>query len=280
MKRVLTSALVLVALALGVQSQTPTAPDAAELTQLLRDFLDGASRNDSTMHDRFWAHDLIYTGSAGRRIGKADIMRDQRPAPPARSGAPTTRFTAEDIRIQQYGTTAIVAFRLVGATTGGERTETSSYFNTGTFLKRDGKWQVVSWQATRIPRSEEDAKKEVAALEASLHQAILAANIKKLESLMDESFVWTHDAGNKVTRQQLLDQLGSGRLKYSKLETNDVSVTVHGETAVARGATTRQRVAVAGEGPGDASPFTAFYTLTFANKGNGWKAVAMHTSRP
>ena len=28
-----------------------------------------------------------------------------------------------------------------------------------------------------------------------------------------------------------------------------------------------------------ASPYTAFYTLTFVHKGGSWKAVAMHTSR-
>ncbi|HEY2799027.1 MAG TPA: hypothetical protein VGI85_00400, partial [Chthoniobacterales bacterium] len=45
---------------------TSPAPDAAELTKLLKDFLAGASRNDVAMHDRFWADDLIYTGSSGR----------------------------------------------------------------------------------------------------------------------------------------------------------------------------------------------------------------------
>ena len=131
------------------------APDAAELTTLLQDFLAGASRNDIAMHDRFWADDLIYTGSSGKRIGKADIMRDVRSevsSPKKNSG--NTIYTAEDIRIQQYGTTAIVAFRLVGATTKDGKTEVSNYLNTGTFLKRDNKWQVVNWQATRMPTTE------------------------------------------------------------------------------------------------------------------------------
>jgi hypothetical protein len=52
------------------------------------------------------AEDLIYTRSAGKRVGKADIMRDLKPQP----NEPPTTYTAEDIRIQQYGTTAIVAF--------------------------------------------------------------------------------------------------------------------------------------------------------------------------
>ena len=112
MKRILSIVIVMLMLEPGLHAQS--APDAAALTSLLKEFLDGASRNDPAMHDRFWADDLIYTGSSGRRIGKGDIMRDTRSAPAPKPGEPATTYSAEDIRIQQYGTTAIVAFRLVG----------------------------------------------------------------------------------------------------------------------------------------------------------------------
>lgn len=157
MNRILSSAIAVLMLAFAVHAQT--APDAGELTRLLKEFLDGASRNDAAIHDRFWAEDLIYTGSSGRRRSKADVMRDVRSAPAPKPGDPTTTFTAEDIRIQQYGDTAIVAFRLVGTTKSAEKTEVGNYLNTGTFLKRKGKWQVVSWQATKVPRPEEEVKR-------------------------------------------------------------------------------------------------------------------------
>src|SRR5437588_12636206 len=104
--------LFLAIVALGLQAQT--APDAVELTRLLKEFLAGASRNDAAMHDRFWADDLIYTGSSGRRVGKADIMRGVRSAPAPKPRGLTTTYSAEDIRIRQYGDVAVVAFRLIG----------------------------------------------------------------------------------------------------------------------------------------------------------------------
>ncbi|MEY2491306.1 MAG: hypothetical protein QOH24_257 [Verrucomicrobiota bacterium] len=157
MKRTVLYAVTLLLLGLG-GLQAESAPDAAELTKLLQDFLAGASRNDVAMHDRFWAEDLIYTASAGRRIGKADIMREVRAEPHPKAGEEPTVYTAEDIRIQQYGDTAIVAFRLV-ATTGKDGTkEVKNYLNTGTFLKRNGKWQVVNWQATAMPKTPEQAR--------------------------------------------------------------------------------------------------------------------------
>src|SRR5262249_1925801 len=137
----------------AVASAQATAPNAEELTKLLNEFLAGAGRNDAGMHERFWADDLIYTGSSGRRIGKADILRDVRSAPAPKPGDPTTVYTAEDVRIQQYGDTAVVAFRLVATTTQGSTTQVSTFLNTGTFLRRGGKWQAVSWQATRMPRA-------------------------------------------------------------------------------------------------------------------------------
>ena len=140
--------IVILALAIGLHAQT--APDAAQLTKLLKDFLAGASRNDAAMHNRFWAEDLIYTSSAGQRMSKSDIMRDQRSVAVPKPGAPSTVYGAEDIRIQQYGDTAIVAFRLIGTTKKADTTETTNYLNTGTFLKRNGKWQAVSWQATKV----------------------------------------------------------------------------------------------------------------------------------
>ena len=266
-------------MAFGLRAQT--APDSNELTKLLKEFLAGASRNDAAVHERFWADDVIYTGSAGRRRGKADIMKDVRSAPAPKPGDPATVYSAEDIRIQQYGKTAVVAFRLVASTEKAGRTEVTNYLNSGIFLKRNGKWQVVNWQSTRMPRAEEDGKKQVTAAEAEFHQAMLASDLRKLESLTDPGFVWTQRTGEQMTRRQLLDELGSGRLKYSTLDTNNVAVSVYGDTGVVQGVLPRQPSSLpASPGSDDASPSNAFYTLTFVYKDGAWKAVAMHSSRP
>ena len=156
MKSLLLCAL---ALALAISpAAAQTAPDASELTKLLHDFLAGAGRNDAAMHDRFWADDLIYTSALGVRRGKAELMKNVRSDEPPKPEDGTTLYTAEDIRIQQYGDTAIVAFRLVATTDKAGAKEVANYFNTGTFLKRGGKWQAVGWQATKIPSEAEQKK--------------------------------------------------------------------------------------------------------------------------
>ena len=263
---------------LSVNAFSQTAPDAAELTKLLHDFLAGAGRNDAAMHDRFWAEDLIYTGAAGRR-GKAEIMKDVRSAPTLVNEQRIT-YSAEEVRIQQYGNTAIVAFRLVAKVEKRDNVDITHHFNTGTFLKRDGKWQVISWQATRLPREEAQTTKQLLAIDDKFGKATLAADVNALEELLDGSFIWTQDAGEHVTGKQFVENLRSGRLKFSHVENRNVTVSTYGDTAIVRGATVRRRSAVpSSPGASDAASYTAFYTLTFVNKGGSWKAVALHTSR-
>jgi ketosteroid isomerase-like protein len=145
------------AFAAGSPAEVPNAPAAAELRRLLDEFLEGASRNDIKVHERFWADDLVYTRSAGVRVGKAEILDSLRQGPES-PDEPPVRYSAEDVRIQQYGDAAIVAFRLIGRTGEGDAASTTQYLNTGTFVKRKGEWRAVAWQATMIPEAESPAQ--------------------------------------------------------------------------------------------------------------------------
>ncbi|MFY9610883.1 MAG: nuclear transport factor 2 family protein [Blastocatellia bacterium] len=270
MKRILSSAIMVVMLAPVLHAQT--ASDAGELTRLLK--LDGASRNDAAMHNRFWAEDLIYTGSSGRRIGKADIMRDQRSAPAPKPGDPTTTYSAEDIRIQQYGNTAIVAFRLAGAT--GKPAKTTNYLNTGTFLKRNGKWQAVSWQATRMPRSEEDAKGEVADAASELtqieHQLVklwVDGNRDAIDAILAHDWSVIDLTGRVLTKAQVMKEFGSGDRRIESGSIDDLKVRVFGEIAVVTG-----RSVLTGSYQGERASVVQRFTDVFAKRDDRWQAVA------
>jgi hypothetical protein len=155
---VLLTLLLCAMLAASASALSPVS-DQAALRSLLDQFLDGASRNDAEMHDRFWADDLIYTRSAGVRIDKAELMKGVRTAPAPKPDEPTTVFTAEEVQIHTYGTAAVVAFKLVGTTTASDgKTEVAHFLNTGTFIRREGQWQAVAWQSTRVPEPAAEAK--------------------------------------------------------------------------------------------------------------------------
>ena len=128
------------------------ASDADDLEALTEAFL--ASSDQQAAHASFWAEDLIYTSSAGLRFGKADIMQGFEGDDEA-ADEPGMTYSGDEFDVRVHGDTAIVAFKLVGTPAdGAENPEILYYFNTGTFLKRDGRWQVIAWQATKIPSAE------------------------------------------------------------------------------------------------------------------------------
>lgn len=138
-------------------SQQPANPAVAitkdagvtgQLTQLVRDFLANVPKGDKKTFDEFFADDVIYTRSAGVTVDKAEILKniDVRAA-----SDPQATFDADGFLVHPYGDTAVVNFRLIMRDAHDGKTETVYFRNTGTFLKRNGRWQAVAWQATRVP---------------------------------------------------------------------------------------------------------------------------------
>jgi len=125
--------------------------DAAtqQVTQLVRDFLANVPKNDPKVFQEFFADDVIYTRSTGLTVTKADILKN---IDVRATSTPEATFEADDFTVHTYGEMAIVNFRLIGHNV--DKDKPTTYFrNTGTFLKRNGKWQAVSWQATKVPEA-------------------------------------------------------------------------------------------------------------------------------
>jgi hypothetical protein len=139
---------ILVAL-VGALAPAARAGADAEVAALLAEFL--TKVDDPAMHDRFWADDLVYVSAKGVVRTKAQILQSMRAGdtPGTREkkpDEPKTTFSAEEVKVRSLAPdVAVLNFRLVqhaGAATNHFR-------NSGTFVRRGGKWQAVSWQATR-----------------------------------------------------------------------------------------------------------------------------------
>jgi len=124
---------------------------ADQLTNMLRDFLAAAPKSDRQVFDNFFADDVIYTRGAGVTVNKAEIMKN---IGVRAANEPSDTYEADDITVHPYGNMAIVNFRLVQHSEEKGAKVTNYFRNTGTFLKRNEKWQVVAWQATKVPPAE------------------------------------------------------------------------------------------------------------------------------
>src|ERR1051326_2340669 len=147
--------LAMLTLAPAAKPASPANPhDAAtvqQVTERVRDFLSKVPKNDPAVFQDFFADDVIYTRSAGVTVTKADILKniDVRAA-----SDPQATYEADDFTVHPYGEMAVVNFRLIMHNTENGKPTTAYYRNTGTFLKRNCKWQVVAWQATKVPEKQ------------------------------------------------------------------------------------------------------------------------------
>jgi Domain of unknown function (DUF4440) len=136
-------------LAAVVLSFAAAAAPPDEIASLLNEFL--AKVDEIAMPERFWADDLVYVSAKGEVRSKAAILESMRAGdtPGVRdrkAGETKTTYSAQEVKVRPLGSgAAMLNFRLVQH--AGDKT---NYFrNSGAFVKRDGRWQVVSWQATR-----------------------------------------------------------------------------------------------------------------------------------
>lgn len=123
-------------------------PASQQLVQMVRDFLAAVPKGDPQVFNNFFADDVIYTRSAGVTVDKGEIIRN---IGVRAVNEPQATYEADDFTVHPYGEMAVVNFRLIQHNEKDGKQETNYFRNTGTFLKRNGKWQVVAWQATRVP---------------------------------------------------------------------------------------------------------------------------------
>jgi uncharacterized protein (TIGR02246 family) len=101
--------------------------------------------NDMQALDNLLGDDLTYTHSSGVMESKAQVLDK------LRSGV--TRYhtiTPSDVQVRVYGDTAVMTGRAaINVTVDGKTSDLLLRF-TSVYAHRDGKWQFVAWQSTRI----------------------------------------------------------------------------------------------------------------------------------
>jgi Domain of unknown function (DUF4440) len=155
-------AMILLATALHAQEGQPVQKRVgtgvraqAEVSRELKDFL--AHVNDPAAHEKWWADDLVYTSANGVLRSKQEIVKSVREGASGKEARePQTNFSADDIKVSQYGDIAVLTFVLVS-----HEGEKASYFrNTGVLQRRDRRWQVIAWQATKAPEYKPERDKK------------------------------------------------------------------------------------------------------------------------
>ena len=148
MKRLLVVLLLLVfpSLAFADQPGKMTSSEKA-LLKIEEDLLAGILKSDWALFDRYMAPGFVFVGPDGSMQDKAQWMAD------AKSGALKIESSKnEDMKVRVYGDTAVVTYRSIDKGTFKGMDISGQYRWTDVFIKRAGKWQIVSTQGSPIPK--------------------------------------------------------------------------------------------------------------------------------
>ncbi len=129
-------------------------------------------------------------------------------------------------------------------------------------------------QAANVPNADEEAKKKaVLSVENELNQALLKADTATLGRIYADDFAYTNAGGELMTKAQVLDGFGSGRIKLLTLGRDDIRLYVFGNTVVLNGISTATL-----EYKSKISKGPRRFTNVYVNQDGQWRLVAHSVS--
>ena len=134
-------------------SQVDASANAAkrEVERLLDELATAHLQSDGAALDRIRSDDFVITTADGRLMNKAQ-------ARVALDDFARSRYEHDDVRVRVYGETAVATGRISmqGSFRGHARNDQSRF--TRIFVKREGRWQLVANQLTRIPQPKQTSE--------------------------------------------------------------------------------------------------------------------------
>ena len=137
------SLLIVSLLVSTVRGQTPP---AEEFTRLETAWNEAHKSGDAAALERLWADDLEVDVPRMPPMSKAEALAF------ARTGRMRfDRYETSQIRVREYGDTAIVTGRLERTRTLGGQQQTDDWRFTKVYARQSGQWRVLSFHASDAP---------------------------------------------------------------------------------------------------------------------------------
>jgi hypothetical protein len=114
----------------------------------------------------------------------------------------------------------------------------------------------------------------VAALERQRFAAVVRADVATLGPWLAADLSYCHSTGRCQTRQEFLDDIGSGALRYRSIEVLEMQPRAVGDTVVLNG-----RIALEVDLQGQPNRLILVYTDVYVRRDGRWQLAAWHSTR-
>ena len=181
MKRIAHLAMLFLILPFTIQAQTgeqqkAAAPDVEverEIKRISQELLDAIAVGNKAVWERYLADDCIYSDENGRTLNKAQLLEDLRPLPAGYSGT----ITIAESQIRVHRDAAVIANRMIENETIYGQKIVTEYHATETYVKRDGRWQMIASHVTVIPSERKSITLNPKSLDAFTGQYEMAPGV-------------------------------------------------------------------------------------------------------
>lgn len=122
--------------------------------------------------------------------------------------------------------------------------------------------------------AQSSTEREVQALSAKKFGWLVRRQADSLSLILDEKVQYIHSNGWIQNRQEILDDMRSGKLVYQNVAVKDTQVRIYGKTAIVTGLGTFE-----GINSGTAFKMDLRYTEVYTSSATGWMLVSRHANR-
>jgi ketosteroid isomerase-like protein len=127
----------------STQTTPASTGDEATIRQLERDWETALMRGDAATINRIVAEDCIFISSTGEKMTKPEADAD-------RTNSTLQLSTTPQMEIRIFGDVAVVVGMNIETSTYGGLSTSGRYRWTDVFVRRKGRWEVVSAQSTHV----------------------------------------------------------------------------------------------------------------------------------
>jgi ketosteroid isomerase-like protein len=132
----------------GLTAAAQSGKAETEVLAANKAWADAQVKGDLDGLDKLFAEELIVTSGNGTLRDKKGELADAKPNPDFK----TYFFNTEDLRIKIYDKTAVVTGHAKWRTSYKGKDSDNERRFTCVYVKRDGRWQMVALQVTRIAK--------------------------------------------------------------------------------------------------------------------------------
>jgi hypothetical protein len=151
MKTVLSVLILLIFSSFGVaQSTSRNASDISaeqELKSIAQQLLDAVGAGDKSVWEKYVADDVIYTDENWHILTKRQLIDSLAPFPKGYSGS----IRIDNVQARIHGDLAVLSYRALEEEFIFGQKLTPVYMVTDTYIKRDGRWQLIASHLSVAP---------------------------------------------------------------------------------------------------------------------------------